>query len=152
MKSASNGSEGGRTFVLAFEPGEKVMEGLRRFAVEQNVRGAWLSGLGALRDAELGWLDTASRSYVTRKFPDTMELVSLAGNVGRAGGEAAVHAHAALAGRDLAVVGGHLVEAVCAVTVEMEVRETGFPLDRALDGRFGLKLLDFGSERGAGSP
>jgi predicted DNA-binding protein with PD1-like motif len=143
MKWVSSGRKGRRTFVLKFEPGEKVLEGLRRFALEQGVRGAWLSGIGAVRDAELGWFDPVAKAYATRAFPGPLELLSLAGNLGRAGEEPVVHAHAVGSGRDLAAVGGHLVEAVCAVTVELEVRETGTPLPRALDGRWGLNLLDF---------
>ncbi|MCU0723841.1 MAG: DNA-binding protein [Planctomycetes bacterium] len=149
MKFVSSGETGSRVLVVVFEPGEKVAEGLRRFALERGVEGAWLSAIGAVRDAELGWFDPEAKQYVTRTFAGPMELVALCGNLGRAAAEPVLHAHAVLAGRDLQPVGGHLVEAVCAVTVECEVRETGAALPRARDERFGLNLLDLGGAGGA---
>ena len=142
MRYNTWGNDGSRTFILKLDVGEKVMEVLRAFCEEQGIRGAWLSGLGAVKDAELGWFDTKSRPYVTKTFPGTRELQSLSGNVARAGEAVVVHAHVLCAGRDLNPVGGHLVDAACAVTGEIELRETREALHRAEDPRFDLKLLD----------
>jgi uncharacterized protein len=141
MHFAASGDRGSRTFVLTFEPGDRLVERLLRFAGEQGVEGAWLSGIGAVRDAEVGWFDPSRRAYVTRRFPDPAELAALTGNLGRFDGQPALHVHVVLAGPDLAAVGGHLVEAVCAVTIEVEARETGIPLVRAVDPATGLRLL-----------
>ncbi|MHC5036410.1 MAG: PPC domain-containing DNA-binding protein [Planctomycetota bacterium] len=135
-----------RVLLVKLDPGEKVMESLSRLAEKRNLRGAWVEGLGAVKDVELGWFDTANKTYVKRSFPDLHELVSLTGNVGRAGAETAVHLHAVCAGRDLRPVAGHLFEAVCAVTVEMKVREFTFPLERVRNETFALNLLALPAE------
>lgn len=147
MKYACEGEKGRRVFVLALERGERVMETLKAFAREREVEGGWISGLGAVEQAELGWFDREGKTYVTRAFPDVLELLSLQGNVGRHESEVVVHAHALCAGRDLQAAGGHLVEARCAVTVELRVEETPFPLLRAPVPAFGLNLLDLPEPR-----
>jgi len=155
MRIRETGRPGEREFLLTLEPGEKVMESLREEASKRRLGGAWISGLGAVRDAELGWFDTVSKEYVTRTFADVLELLSFVGNAGRAGDEVVVHAHVVCAGRDLHAVGGHLVEATSAVTVELRMIETGTELAREVDGRFGLKLLnlrDDGREAADPSP
>ncbi len=141
MKTLKAGDSGSRSWVLVFDRGEKVAETLKRFASEQALEGAWIRGLGAVEDAELGWFDRDEKTYRTRTFEGPLELLSLQGNFARADGDRVWHLHAVCAGPDLKAVGGHLVEASCAVTLEMIVQETPFSLERAFDERFDLKLL-----------
>ncbi len=128
--------------MLKLNPGDPLSASIRDFAKEYGIKGAVLSGLGAVRDAELAWFDAEKKKYETRRFPETQELVSLAGNLGLKEGDPALHAHAVCAGKDLKAVAGHLVEAVCAVTVEICVIETGFDIIRKLDPLFGLWLIE----------
>ena len=142
MQFSMSGDPGRRRFFLKIEPGEEVIGTLSAFARKQGITGASLSGIGALRETELGWYDTEECQYLTEIFPENLELLSLTGNLSCSGDRETVHAHALCASRTLSAVGGHLVKATCAVTVEVTVVECGFPLNRAHDETFDLALLD----------
>ncbi len=148
MRYMEEGAEGGRMFMVKLETGEPVAAALRDFAREHGIRGAMLSGLGAVSDAELAWFNRDKKKYYSSKFQDVMELLSLTGNLGVKEDGPALHAHAVCCGQNLQVVGGHLVEAVCAVTVEVFVAETGFAIERRQDPRFGLWLMNLRKPEG----
>jgi len=142
MQYAEKGPEGSRMFMVKIEPGEQVAAGLREFARAHGIRGAMVSGLGAVSDAELAWFNRDKKKYYSSKFPEVMELLSLTGNLGMKEDGPVLHAHAVCCGQDLQPVGGHLVEAVCAVTVEVFMAEAGFAIERKQDPRFGLWLMN----------
>jgi uncharacterized protein len=48
---------GERTFALVFATGDEVKSELERFAREQSLSAARLSGIGALRDVTLGYFN-----------------------------------------------------------------------------------------------
>jgi hypothetical protein len=106
--------------------------------------GVVLTGLGMLRDFELGWFDVGSRQYMKRTFATPHELVSLSGTVAvtdDAEARTMPHLHAALAGHAHAVVGGHLFRATTAVLNEVAVMRLETPLRRRLNPATGLMEL-----------
>lgn len=106
--------------------------------------GVVLTGLGMLRDFELGWFDAPSRQYMKRTFTTPHELVSLNGTVAvtdDAEARTMPHLHAALAGHAHAVVGGHLFRATTAVLNEVAVLRLEAPLRRRLNPATGLMEL-----------
>lgn len=131
---------GSRLFVK-LERGEEVLETLTSLCREHHIRSASFCGIGAVRGTELGYYDLETFSYSTRVFPEIFELVSLLGNVALVDGEPFVHAHASLADRELIQVGGHLVRATVAVTVEIFIDCCESTVERVLDPEVKLKLL-----------
>jgi predicted DNA-binding protein with PD1-like motif len=110
--------------------------------------GVILTGLGMLKDFELGWFDHATRGYRKRTFAQPHELVALSGTVAEADvdGERRVvpHVHAALAGPDLSLVGGHLWKATVTVLNEISIKRTGTAMVRRHNPATGLMELDLG--------
>lgn len=106
--------------------------------------GVILTGVGMLRDFELGWFEAATRQYHKRTFATPHELVSLSGSVAvtdDAEARTMPHLHAALAGPDHALVGGHLFKATTAVLNEVAVLRLDAPLKRRLNPATGLMEL-----------
>jgi predicted DNA-binding protein with PD1-like motif len=106
--------------------------------------GVVLTGLGMLRDFELGWFEAATRQYHKRTFGTPHELVALSGSVAvtdDAEARTMPHLHAALAGPDHALVGGHLFKATTAVLNEVAVLRLNAPLRRRLNPATGLMEL-----------
>lgn len=128
--------------LLRIERGRSLLDEIITCCRERAIGSAWLTGLGAVSDVELGYYDLPAQSYLRTRLPGILELVSLVGNVAWVDGAPIVHAHAALADRDCALRGGHLFAATVAVTVELRLQPlTDAPLGRALDPAIGLKLL-----------
>ncbi len=109
----------GPTYTVRLDAGEKIIEALTALCERDGIGGGHFSGIGSAREAEIGWFDAGAKAYIWTGVPGPSEIVSLTGNITRVEGRPFVHAHIALAGKDSAVKGGHLKEAVVAVTCEI---------------------------------
>ncbi len=133
-------------FWLRLKRGEPVIESMTRFAREQEITAAQISGIGAVSGVTLGYFDLTRREYNRKKFDGVYELLNLAGNISLVDGEPFVHAHIVLANPDYQVIGGHLFEAEVAVTVEIVLRVFPQKINRKFDPEVNLKLWDLGSD------
>lgn len=134
--------DGERTFILIFQAGDEVMEGLADFVEEHEVAAARFTAIGALKKATLGYFDWERKDY--RKIPveEQVELLSMVGDVALSEGEPAVHAHAVLGRSDGSTRGGHLLEAHVRPTLELILVESPAHLRKSLDPESGLMLID----------
>jgi predicted DNA-binding protein with PD1-like motif len=105
--------------VFRFEDGEDVVESLKRVTKEHQIQsGAILSGIGMLRDFEISFFSREKGGYVTNRFKEPVELLSLSGNISLRKNETFFHLHAALAKEDTNAIGGHLKKAIVHNTLE----------------------------------
>jgi predicted DNA-binding protein with PD1-like motif len=132
---------GERTFALVFETGDEVASELERFAREQSLSAARVSGIGALRDVTLGYFNWETKEYDENRFDEQVEIVSLLGDVATKDGEPALHAHLAVGRADGTALGGHLVEAHVRPTLELVVVESPAHLRKRFDPETGLALI-----------
>ena len=63
---------GEREHLVVLERDDRVAASLVRFAAEHGVQGGWVQGLGAVRQAELGWYDLPRKTYLRRTFEEDM--------------------------------------------------------------------------------
>ncbi len=137
MKTYSDGI----VTVLILEKGEPILENLKRAAVDLSIQGAFLTGIGAVQDVSVGFFDKESKTYKENRFEGPVELLALNGNIAWEGENPVVHLHALMGYEDGSVVGGHLLEATVAVTLEIFVHKFGKRLDRARVEDLGLSLI-----------
>ena len=109
------------TYALIFEVGDDVIAETIRFAKEQNVTAASLSGIGGFSQATLGYFVRDRKEYEPIAIEQQVELLSLIGNVALRGEEPFLHAHAVVAHRGGSVSGGHLLAARVFPTLELFV-------------------------------
>lgn len=128
-------------YVVRLDVGEEIIATLARWAAETELPAASISGIGAVKNAVLGYFDLHRKTYSQCTFAEDMELLSLAGNVTWVDDAPMIHAHAVLGGPDYATVGGHLFAAEVAVTGEIFVAPLATKICRAPDARTGLKLI-----------
>src|SRR6266404_464311 len=129
-------------FLAALDAGDEIISSLKRIAVSERIGLASIQGIGAVRDAVLGYLDLDQTQYLKRQFgPESMELVSLLGNMARLEGDPVAHCHVVLGDREFRTFGGHLFEATTSVTVEIFVRVFEGELSRRFDPDCGANLL-----------
>src|ERR1019366_7652496 len=101
-----------KTFVVIFETGDEIAEGLKRFAIEQKLAGSSFKAIGALSSVKLGWFNWETKKYQTSvDLAEQVELLSLIGDIALKDGEPQVHAHVVVAKSDGTALGGHLQEA-----------------------------------------
>lgn len=133
-------SEGTR-WMLRLDQGQDLFATLSNFAREHAIRAAVVvSGIGMLRDVTVGYWNGSE--YVRHELPQPHELVGLHGSIAEADGPS-VHLHAALAGPDHSLVGGHLMRATVWVLNELLIDTfPGRTFGRPIDETLGLRKLD----------
>jgi len=128
--------------MLRFDEGQDLFEALTAFAEREAVRaGAVTFGIGMLRAASFGYWDGGK--YVPHDLTAPHELIALHGSIARADARPSVHLHAAAAGPDHRLVGGHLLRATVGVLAEVGVETfPGRTFGRPLVESYGLRMLD----------
>lgn len=126
--------------LVRLESGEDLFESLRRAVESESPKGALvLSGIGMLRNFELGYFD--GREYRTHCCEEAHELVALHGSITIHGGTS-IHLHAALASPRHALIGGHLHKGEAWVLNEIVLlKMERTVLAREKDEGTGLNLL-----------
>jgi uncharacterized protein len=120
--------------------GKDIIGQITYLAKENEIKTGFLSVIGALSRAELGYYDQVSQKYGKIQIDGPMELVSCLGNVSLRDGEPFVHAHAVLSDREGKVWGGHLNSGTV-FAAELYMQELlGLNLERVPDSITGLNL------------
>lgn len=146
MKSRVLSESGGLTVhAVIMDKGDEPMTELRRWAEEQGVGAASLTGIGAFSGATLGYFDPGRGDYLRIPVGEQVEVLSLTGDVALADGRPQVHAHVVVGLRDGTTRGGHLLEARVWPTLEIVVQESPAWLRKRHDPETGLTLIDLPS-------
>jgi len=134
--------EGRRRFVLALEVGEEAVETITAFAAEHNLCGASLTGIGAFSHSQLGYFNPATEEFVQNDVDEQTEVLSMIGNIAQEGeSDHHLHVHVVLGCRDASTRGGHLVAGWVRPTLEIILEESPEHLQRGMDKKTGLVLL-----------
>lgn len=135
-------AEGRRKFVLVLEAGEEAIASISAFTTENRLCGSSLSAIGAFSHSELGYFNPAIKEFVKNSLGEQTEVLSLLGNIATdAEGAIKLHIHAVLGCRDATTRGGHLVAGWVSPTLEVVMEESPSHLQRGLDHKSGLVLL-----------
>ncbi len=119
------------------------MEALEKFMQENELPGAWLSGLGGALEATLGFYDLEKKEYQWQTFEGLREVASLTGNIAfDETGKPVFHLHGVFSDQKYQTIGGHVKDLVAGATLELFVHRTYKPLHRKPDPETGLSLLD----------
>ena len=133
---------GQRRWVLAFEEGEDPAELLVRFARDQELGGAEMTGIGGFSQVTLGYFEIEKRAYRRIEVEEQVEVLALTGSVSRSDEGPKVHAHVVLGLFNGQAAGGHLLAGKVRPTLELIVTESPRALWRREDRKTGLALLD----------
>lgn len=128
-------------FIMVLDIGDEVIDSLKKLAAAERIGVASLTGIGAVRDSVLGYIDLEQKHYLRREFPGSMELVSLTGNMALLNDEPFAHCHAVLGDREMRVFGGHLFQATVSLTVEIFLRVYEGQIARRFDANSGANLI-----------
>ena len=132
----------GTRWLLRLDDGQDLFPTLSEFARREEVRaGAVVFGIGMFRRATVGYWD--GQQYRAQELSVPHEVVGLHGTVAQADGNPSLHLHAALAGPDHRLVGGHLMQATVGMLQEILVETfPGQAFGRPLVESYGLRMLD----------
>jgi len=127
MKGEQLPTTASRTFEVMFGPGDEIMSGLTEFAEKNHITSGYISGIGGLATATLGWGDPQKGGVKTIPVEQKCELASFLGNISMERGKVYVHAHAVVSFPDGSTKGGHLIDAHANPFVEIYIVTTDSP-------------------------
>jgi len=132
----------GETYAIKLEKGEKIIETLKNFCIENNIFTGYLFGIGALDEAELAHYIVKNKKYNYEIFKQPLEIVSLSGNITTMSNEVYLHCHITLSDVNMEAIAGHLKEGVISATCEVILIRLNVNIERKYDENIGLNLMD----------
>ena len=131
----------GNTYLISLEQNEPIMKSFTSFCSRKNISNGQLSGIGAIKDIELGAYILEEKEYIREIFSETWELSSLQGNILLKDGVPFIHAHVTISDHHFHAKGGHLFEASVAVAGEFIIRKINLRTERQYDSNIGLACM-----------
>ena len=131
----------GKDHFIYIEKNEKVMDTLTRFCIDKGISNAKLSGIGAVKETEIGAYDTIKKEYIRKEYSEILELVSFEGNITLKDGRPFPHAHVVLSDHNMSTAGGHLFETTVAAVGEFFLMEFDNDAYRELNEDVGLPCI-----------
>lgn len=108
--------------VLRFDKGESFPGALADYCSSNRIESAVvLCGIGMLSGTTIGRYD--GTQYEKTVLEDSLEVLSLQGNVSMKEGEPFVHLHVSIADHDFTARGGHLFEGTVSMVIELALVE-----------------------------
>jgi len=111
-------------FDVAFTTGDEILSGLTDLAIEHNITSGYVTGLGGLSTALLGFGDPPINAFRRIPVDEKAELVSLTGHIQTRDGVPVVHLHAVVGLKDGSTKAGHVFEAHVTPLAEVSVVAT----------------------------
>ncbi len=132
----------GNNHQLRIDRGENLVSSVTGYCEEVGLPSAVVWGIGAVENVEIGYYDLGAKQYRRCRLDGIFEILSLWGNITTAQGRVFWHAHVTLGSADFSVSGGHLFDAVVAITGEIFILGMSLPLTRTMNEEIGLKLIE----------
>ncbi len=132
------------SFLGRFKKGEDLFESFCKFLEDNNIKSGFISGIGALEKAVLGYYDQKKFKYSSIEVNTPVEVVSLIGNISLKEGHPFPHCHIIVSDEQGNTKGGHLMEGCKIFAFEYSIISyEGAALVRGFDEDTKLPLWKF---------
>jgi uncharacterized protein len=128
--------------LVVLDKDQPLVSTLTEIVTREKILGGHVTGIGAIKDVELGFYHLHRRDYHRQTFSNgDFELIALNGNISLKDGAPYVHVHTAIGDDRFQVFGGHLFEAKVAVTAEIYISPFGSMPVRTINDQVGLATI-----------
>ena len=125
---------------MTLAKGDNINKTFESFAEVKGVGCAWLNGIGALENPEIGYYSLEDKSYYRKTFKGEYELTSLIGNITLKEGKPFSHTHITFSDTGFRVFGGHLFNANITAAGEFIMQFGSDEINREMNAEIGLPL------------
>ena len=129
----------GKVFIT-LDKGEQINKSFEKFASSNHISSAWLNGIGAIENPEIGYFSLEKKSYYKKEFIGHYELLSLIGNITLKEKEPFSHTHITFSDTNYNVFGGHLFDASITAAGEFIMILGTRNIHRKMSSHIGLPL------------
>jgi predicted DNA-binding protein with PD1-like motif len=127
--------------LFRFDIGEEVINTLSTYCLENTVKAASFSALGACGEITLAYYNLETKHYEDHTFNEDLEILNLTGNVAVMEDKYIIHCHGVFGRNDCSVIGGHVKTLTVSATCELIMTKLEGKIERAHDKKTGLNLL-----------
>ena len=133
----------GNKYIVRLDKGEEIVQTLKKFCKEQNIKLGWVKGIGAVNKATIGIYRPYYKKYYPMDLNGDYEITSLLGNISTMNEEIYMHLHINLSDIDYETFGGHLNSAIISVTGEIMIEAIEGNVDREFNEEIGINVYKF---------
>ena len=126
--------------LMTLAKGDYINRTFESFAEIKGIGCAWLNGIGALENPEIGYYSIDDKSYHRKHFKGEFELISLLGNITMKEGKPFAHTHITFSDTNYRVFGGHLFDARITAAGEFLMQLGNDKIIREINHEIGLPL------------
>jgi predicted DNA-binding protein with PD1-like motif len=99
------------TYIVSIRNRSSILEALTDFVTQNKIHAGQITGIGAVDEATLRFLNPETKKYVDKTFRQQMEIANLSGNISEVAGKPFLHMHVTLGTSDYTALAGHLLDA-----------------------------------------
>ena len=125
---------------MTLAKGDNINKTFESFAEVKGIGCAWLNGIGALENPEIGYYSLEDKAYHRKTFQGEYELTSLIGNITLKEGKPFSHTHITFSDTEFRVFGGHLFNANITAAGEFIMQFGSDEINREMNAEIGLPL------------
>ena len=125
---------------MTLAKGDNINKTFESFAEVKGIGCAWLNGIGALENPEIGYYSLEDKAYHRKTFKGVYELTSLIGNITLKEGKPFSHTHITFSDTEFRVFGGHLFNADITAAGEFIMQFGSDEINREMNAEIGLPL------------
>ena len=125
---------------ISLEKGDNINQTFESFAEVKGIGSAWLNGIGAIKNPEIGYYSLKDKVFQKKVFKGEYELTSLVGNISLKDGKPFSHTHITFSDSEYKVLGGHLFNANISAAGEFILQLGTENIDREMNNSIGLPL------------
>ena len=120
--------------------GDMINKTFEAYAKSNDVGCAWINGIGALKNPEIGYYSLEDKAYHRKTFKGEYELTSLIGNITLKEGKPFSHTHITFSDTEFRVFGGHLFNANITAAGEFIMQFGSDEINRKMNAEIALPL------------
>ena len=134
-----------RRYVLRFDKGEELIEGLIGFCETEKIEAGWFFGIGAVSEIIISHYEVDAKKYSDREYKEKLEIISLLGNIAKMtdkGEEKTIiHIHGSFSNPEMATIAGHIKKLIVGPTCEIVLEKLEGKIEREYSDEIGLNLM-----------
>jgi predicted DNA-binding protein with PD1-like motif len=137
-----NPGEATKQYSVIFYQGDEAFSGLLEFAKKYHITSAHFSAIGAVSSATLGWFDPERKMYKKIRIDGQHEVIGMSGDIALYKNAPVVHTHMLVGASDGTTLGGHVLAAFVAPTLEVMMTVDPVTMQKRFDPDTDLTLIE----------
>lgn len=133
-------------FMLRLERGEEIVDTLKNFCLQQNIKNATISAIGSVENPTLAHYKVDTKKYSEKTLEGVFEVTALLGNVALFENQPLLHPHITISDENMQAYAGHLVRGTVSATLEVLITVFPSAFEKKHNEEIGLKLYNLSDE------